>query len=182
MDILKEILEENYFKRNLLKAIIFDCDGILVDTEYSKFLAWQKALASIDIELSLEEYKFLAGHSSTKILGILQKSKHLSIPDKIIDLKDEEYKTKHAEGVIPISKTVEFARHLSKNKNSLGIKLGLASSASRSEIDANLKHIGLENAFDIIISGTDDLDSYIDKDGKNKPKPYIYFIYAKVAC
>ena len=34
-------------------AIIFDCDGVLVDTEHLKFLAWQQALATLNIELSI---------------------------------------------------------------------------------------------------------------------------------
>ena len=45
---------------NEVKAVIFDCDGVLVDTEYLKFLAWQQALASVTIELSIEEYKKVA--------------------------------------------------------------------------------------------------------------------------
>jgi hypothetical protein len=45
-----------------VKAVIFDCDGILVDTEYLKFLAWQEALASQDIEFSIEEYMPLVGY------------------------------------------------------------------------------------------------------------------------
>lgn len=74
---------------------------------------------------------------------------------------------------------VELARYLSQNKNILGIKLGLASSASRNEIFFNLKQIGLEQVFDIIISGVDDLNSYVDLEGKNKPKPFIYLEASK---
>ena len=38
-----------------IKAVIFDCDGVLVDTEYLKFLAWQEALASQNIKFLIEE-------------------------------------------------------------------------------------------------------------------------------
>jgi beta-phosphoglucomutase-like phosphatase (HAD superfamily) len=74
---------------------------------------------------------------------------------------------------------VDFARHLSANKSKLGLSLGLASSASQSEILTNLRQIGLENAFDLVISGSDDLDDYVDAEGKNKPKPYIYIEASK---
>ncbi len=57
--------------------------------------------------------------------------------------------------------------------------MGLASSAPHEEILNNLKQIGLSEAFDLIISGSDDLDSYVDAEGKNKPKPYIYIESAK---
>ena len=37
----------------------------------------------------------------------------------------------------------------------------------------------MENAFDLVISGSDDLDDYVDAEGKNKPKPYIYIEASK---
>lgn len=164
---------------NDIDAVIFDCDGVLVDTEYLKFLSWQQALASVGIELSIEEYKQVVGHSSKKILAMLKKMKELTIPDNVIPLKRLKYEEMQKQGVPQIKQAVEFARQLSMNKGLLGIQLGLASSAARSEILVNLKQIGLEQAFDLIISGSDDLDSYADDNGKNKPKPYIYLEAAK---
>jgi beta-phosphoglucomutase len=164
---------------NDIKAVIFDCDGVLVDTEYLKFLAWQKALTSVDIELSIEEYKVVAGNSSKKIHKMLQEMKNLDIPEEVIHLRRVKYQELQAQGVPPINETIEFARHLSQNKSFLGIKLGIASSASKNEILLNLKHIGLEHEFDVIVSGSDDLEDYADSDGKNKPKPYIYLEASK---
>ncbi len=160
-------------------AIIFDCDGVLVDTEHLKFLAWQQALATLDIELSIQEYKAVAGHSSKKIVEMLEQAKGISIPEKVILLRRSEYQKLQECGIHPIEETVNFASYLSQNKNALGIKLGLASSASKSEILLNLKQIGLEQAFDLIISGSDDLENYVDLEGKNKPKPYIYLEASK---
>jgi beta-phosphoglucomutase len=162
-----------------VKAFIFDCDGVLVDTEYLKFLAWQKALASLNIEFSIEEYKVLAGYSSKKIIEMLQEMKGTPIPGEVILLRRVEYQKLQEQGILPIKGMVEFACQLSQYKNTLGIKLGLASSASRNEILFNLKQIGLEQSFDLIISGTDDLNSYADLEGKNKPKPYIYLEVSK---
>jgi HAD superfamily hydrolase (TIGR01509 family) len=150
-----------------------------VDTEYLKFLSWQKALTSIQIDLSLEEYKILAGHSSKKIIEILQEIKNTEIPEKIIHLRNLHYQGLQPLGVKPIQEMVELARILSKNKSLLGIKLGLASSATKHEILFNLKQIGLEEAFVVIISGTDDLFEYSDLNEKNKPKPYIYLETSK---
>jgi beta-phosphoglucomutase len=164
---------------NDIKAIIFDCDGVLVDTEYLKFLAWKKALASVDRGLSVEEYQKVAGHSSKKIHEILQEMKNLDIPEEVIHLRRVIYQELQVQGVPPMHETIEFARYLSQNKSILGIKLGLASSASKNEILLNLKHIGLEHEFDLIISGSDDLEDYVDSDGKNKPKPYIYLEASK---
>lgn len=162
-----------------MEAVIFDCDGVLVDTEYLKFLGWQKVLASLNIELSIEEYKVVAGHSSKKIIELLQVMKGIVIPEEAIHLRREEYRKLQEQGVAPIREMVEFADYLSQNKVVWGIKLGLASSASTNEILFNLKQIGLDQAFDLIISGTDDLNDYEDVGGKNKPKPYIYLEASK---
>lgn len=164
---------------NEMEAVIFDCDGVLVDTEYLKFLGWQKALASLNIELSIEEYKVVAGHSSKKIIDLLQVMKGIVIPEEAIYLRREEYRKLQEQGVAPIKEMVEFVHCLSQNKAIWGIKLGLASSASTNEILVNLKQIGLDQAFDLIISGTDDLHDYENVGGKNKPKPYIYLEASK---
>jgi len=162
-----------------VKAVIFDCDGILVDTEYLKFLAWQEALATQDIAFSIEEYMPLVGHSSKNILQGIKQSKQIEISDEIIEIKNAKYKILQEQGVPAIQAMVDFARHLSVNKGRLGLSLGLASSAPKAEILANLRQIGLENAFDLVISGSDDLDDYVDEEGKNKPKPYIYIEASK---
>lgn len=157
-----------------IKAVIFDCDGVLVDTEHLKFLAWQEALASQNIKFSIEEYTPLIGNSSKNILHMIKQAKGLEIYDQIIDLKNVKYKSLQKQGVTVIQPTVNFVHYLSENKKRLGLKLGVASSAPKEEILINLRQIGLDNLFDLVISGSDDLDDYIDAEGKNKPKPYIY--------
>lgn len=162
-----------------IDAIIFDCDGVLVDTEYLKFLAWQTALASKNISFVIEEYRPLIGHSSKNILKMLKELKKIEIPDQVIELKDAEYTILQKRGVSPIKEMVRLAKQLAEEKRRLGIKLGLASSAPTEEILQNLKQIDLEDSFDLIISGSDDLENYSDLEGKNKPKPYIYIEAAK---
>lgn len=60
-----------------MEAVIYDYDGVLVDMEYLKFLGWQKALASLNIELTIAEYKVVAGHSSKKIDVSFKKDEYL---------------------------------------------------------------------------------------------------------
>jgi beta-phosphoglucomutase len=138
-----------------IEAVIFDCDGVLVDTEHLKFLAWQEALASINIDFSIEEYMPLVGHGSKNILLMLKKLKAMDISEEVIELRNTKYQILQKQGVPPIQEMIAFARRLSEEKKSLGIKVGLASSAPTEEILQNLQQIGLENAFDLIISGSD---------------------------
>ena len=161
------------------QAIIFDCDGVLVDTEYLKFLAWQEALEAQGIPFSIEEYMPVVGHSSQNILQMIRDAKNIHISEEVIEVKNIKYKHLQKQGVAPIPEMVSFVLRLVESKQQLGIRLALASSAPKEEILANLKQIGLENAFELIISGSDDLDGYADIEGTNKPKPYIYIESAK---
>lgn len=162
-----------------LQAIIFDCDGVLVDTEYLKFLAWKEALETKGVTFSIEEYMPLVGHSSKNILQMIRDTKNMPIPDEVIEIKNVKYKHLQKQGVPSIPEMVNFALRLAEAKQQLGFQLALASSAPKEEILSNLKQIGLENIFDFIISGSDDLKAYRDPEGTNKPKPYIYIELAK---
>ena len=161
------------------QAIIFDCDGVLVDTEYLKFLAWQEALAIHGVPFSIEEYIPLVGHSSKNILQMIREAKKLDLDNEVIALKNTKYKMLQSLGVPPIDSVINFVLHLFDNKQNLGLQLALASSATKEEILINLQQIGLENVFDLIISGSDDLEAYVDAEGTNKPKPYIYIEASK---
>lgn len=167
---------------SVYKVIIFDCDGVLVgNTEYAKFLAWKKALAPYGVSFTLDEYKAILGNSSKRSMALIMAAKKIDLPaEKVIAEKNEIYKKLHLQHKPkPIQPAVALVRQLVKNKKALNIKLGLASSPSKAEIMRNLKAIGLENAFDIIISGHDDLKDIHDPEGTNKPKPYIYQRAAK---
>jgi beta-phosphoglucomutase len=157
-------------------AVIFDCDGVLVDTEQLKFEAWRLALLPHGVEFTLEDYLPMVGHSSRKILQMIESLKGVSLPAEVIVEKDAHYRRQQAQGVPPLQSAIDHARQLSEAGQ---VKLGLASSASQAEIRTNLKQIGLEEAFDVIVSGADDLGAYQDPTGVNKPKPYIYLETAK---
>jgi beta-phosphoglucomutase len=160
----------------VVQAIIFDCDGVLVDTEQLKYEAWQQALAPHGVEFTLQDYLPMVGYSSQRILQMIESLKGLAWPVAVIADKDSRYRQLQAQGVAPLQPAVDYAQHLAKQSQ---VKLALASSAPRSEILVNLKQVGLEAAFDLIVSGSDDLSAYQDPTGVNKPKPYIYLEAAK---
>lgn len=166
---------------NNIQAVIFDCDGTLVDSEYAHYLGWQYALQNQGSDLSLDEYYFFVGKSAETNAVLL--AKKVGKPDLAVEiLKDKQtyYHILQNKGLPPIESTVNFVRHLGNEKERLGLKLGVASAAKKSEIVLNLRHLGIEHLFDIIISGKDDLGEYFDLQGTNKPKPYIYLHIAKL--
>jgi beta-phosphoglucomutase len=163
------------------KAVIFDCDGVLVDTEGLKFQAWKESLARYNISFTLEEYIGLVGYSSEHIIKEIQKMKNISLDEsEVINYKNTRYRELQKQGVANLMPAVNFLQQVIELRNKGVIKLGLASSDGRREILHNLTSIGVDSKnFDAILSGQDDLKDINDSQGTNKPKPYIYQRTAK---
>lgn len=157
-----------------IKAVIFDCDGILVDSEGVKYEAWKRVLLSRGIDLPQERYQVLAGLSGLSILAHLEEENQMDLDPKIIDEKNDVYKNLQKEKIIPIEPMISAFQWVKEKSKNNGLKLGVASSASTREIIHNLTYLGICKDFDIILSGKEDLIHYEDPTGVNKPKPYIY--------
>ena len=72
--------------------------------------------------------------------------------------KNEYFGKLQSAGIPPISATIEFLHLLAREKDNYGIKLAVASGARKEEILRNLKNLGIENYFDLVLSGYDDLN------------------------
>ena len=169
-----------------LEAIFFDMDGVLVDTENLKFQAWQKSLKQdLNLDFKLKEYLTLVGYSSEEIFTkILSTRSHIKVSyhqkQKIIKHKDKLYDKLQAKNIIPIKNNIALLKNLLAIKSRYDFKVGIVSSARRTEILKNLSNIKINpKTLDGIASGNDDLKDIVDPQGTNKPKPYIYQKIAK---
>jgi beta-phosphoglucomutase len=157
-----------------IKAIIFDCDGTLVDSEGAHLSAWQQTLQNHGHVVTSEQCLQYVGKSDTEIAKISAENIGYLCSDELLAEKNIHYCKIQEQGLPSIEKTVDFLKRLANEKENLGFKLGIASAAIKSEILSNLRNLGIEELFDLILSGHDDLKNYTDPDGVNKPKPYIY--------
>ena len=163
-----------------IKAVIFDCDGTLVDSEGSHFLAWRQAVQKWGGDLTSDEYLHYVGKPGPVIAQLLADKAGCDCVEELFADKKEYFWVYLNKGLPPIEGTVAFVRRLVEEKERHGLKIALASATIKPEILSNLKSLGLETAFDVVLSGHEDLTDYKDPDGVNKPKPYIYLHAAKL--
>jgi beta-phosphoglucomutase-like phosphatase (HAD superfamily) len=173
---------DNFFVwKNSIKAIIFDCDGTLVDSEQTHFLAWQSALKKKGYQLDKKFYiENFAGIGDFEISRIASDIIGFDCSEESLNHKNNFFNNYLKAGISPISATVEFARCLFYQKEKYKIKLAVASGARKRDILGNLRSLDMESYFDVILSGHDDLSEYHDLEGTNKPKPYVYLKAAKI--
>lgn len=149
----------------MTKAVIFDMDGVVVNTEPIGYRANQKLYKALNINVSDEVYGTFIGNSDKMIV---QKLKDLyTIPLTHKELLDEKYKYyfdafDNAEDLEMLPGVKDLIIDLHKN----GMKLLLASSASKRKIEKVFTRFGLHQYFDCTISGEDFEES--------KPNPAIF--------
>lgn len=163
-----------------IKAVIFDCDGTLVDSEHAHYAGWKQALQKHGQDFSIEEYYPYVGRPTALIAKALSKKIGKECAKEIVRDKLECFFAMQGKGLPPIHHTVDFVCKLAVEKKQRNLKLGVASAAGHDEISAHLKSLGIAHLFDVILSGQDDLTDYHDPEGVNKPKPYVYLHMAKV--
>jgi beta-phosphoglucomutase len=151
----------------MLKAIIFDCDGVIVDSEPHHMKALQLVLEGEGISLSKEEYyrKYLAMDDKgcfETALADHQRPINNAILKKLIIQKMALYRTLSQQALFLYPGVVEFV-----NKAVGTYRLAIASGAFRGEIKFALDKGGMRAAFPVIVSAQD------VKNGKPHPEAFL---------
>ena len=150
-----------------LRGIVFDMDGVLIDSHPAHRLAWKSFLQSLGKEISDDELDFiLDGRKREEILkhflGELaaeQIAAYGKQKDKLLD--------RHRDAMQPIPGVIEFLDQLWE----ASIPTAMATSASRRRACGTLEELGLARYFPTIVTG-DDVTT-------GKPDPAIYQLAAK---
>lgn len=150
-----------------MKAVVFDMDGVLIDSEPLHFKGSQKVLKKLGNELTWDVYKKCIGTTMKKSMQIYIKEFHLGISvDELMKLCDKAFIEEIKQNCIAKEGVYQLLQRLVGR-----ITIALASSANRSQIDVILKSLKIKQYFSIIISG--------DQFEESKPDPRIYVETAK---
>ncbi|MGQ1889043.1 beta-phosphoglucomutase [Thermophagus sp. OGC60D27] len=150
----------------MIKACIFDLDGVIVDTARYHFIAWKKLAEELGIDFTEKDNERLKGVSRMRSLDILLELGSLELPqqkkEELAQKKNENYRSyilkMTPDEILPGA--LDFIREL-KN-NDLLIALGSASKNAMTILD----RLELTPWFDAIIDGT--------KVSAAKPDPEVF--------
>ncbi|UCZ55297.1 HAD family hydrolase [Bacillus shivajii] len=147
-----------------MKALIFDCDGLLIDTETVQYHAFCEIYETHGLDLPLELYVQCVGSS----FADFDPFNHLKEKSsKHVDLEDmqEALAVKITE-VMENEDLRSGVREYLESAKQKGLKIGLASSSSREWVLGHLEKFDIIKYFDIIHT-RDDVE-------KVKPDPELY--------
>lgn len=148
----------------MIKAIIFDMDGLMIDSERVTFECYQEILKGMNLTMDEEFYKTLLGKP---LKGIYQRfydvyGNDFPIEDVIKDVHALMAKRFETEGV-PIKTGLKSLLEYLKGNN---YKTIVATSSNRDRVDTILSQAQITDYFDDSICG--------DEVTKGKPNPEVF--------
>jgi beta-phosphoglucomutase family hydrolase len=156
----------------MLKAVIFDMDGVIIDSEPIHFKVEKRLFEDLGLAISDDEHHSFVGTTSRWMWSYIKDKYNLdqsieelvqmeatSYIDHLSSQKDEK----------PIPGVVDLIQELHGNN----VRLAVASSASVRNIDIVLKMFNLEKLFEARVSG--------DEVRNGKPAPDVFLHCAKIS-
>lgn len=156
----------------MIKTVIFDMDGVIVDTEPVHHFAYEQHFKELDIAVSPEMYAEFTGSSTKNIYSIIKDKFHLTedvqtlvegkrrLFNEAFDKKEDLY-------------LLESVEDLIKELHAKGIQLVLASSSANETIERIFNRFKLNPYFTYKVSGEDFPMS--------KPHPAIFLKAAELS-
>jgi HAD superfamily hydrolase (TIGR01509 family) len=149
------------------KALFFDFDGLILDTETPEFHVWQNIYREHGHELPAHQWASIvggSGHSdfdAAANLSLLTQGRldSTSLRDRFRQQSGELIQT-----LGPLPGVMEYLTEAKR----LGLKLAIASSSPRSWVDPHARRIGVFHFFDHIITREDVAP------GRTKPNPDLF--------
>ncbi len=151
-----------------ISAVVFDMDGVLLDTERLCLIVWKKIAEKYKLENVEEVYHRTIGRTTadTKLI-VAETYPQIDVEEVYGELRQVMHCT-IAEDGLPVK---PYAEDILKALKEKGVPIALASSTRQVTVEAQLQMAGFLQYFDAVIGG--------DTIENSKPAPDIYLAACK---
>ncbi|MGN0204208.1 MAG: HAD family hydrolase [Coprococcus sp.] len=148
----------------MIHAIIFDMDGVLIDSQPMHYEGDRLTLAAHGIDVPVEDMIAYAGTTNVHRFTIFKEKYHLTESIEVLIEERERIMIDlvTASNAEPTAGAVDLLQSI----KAAGLKTAVASSSSYPFIHAVLRKLGVEQYFDLIFSG--------ESVPKGKPAPDVF--------
>ena len=149
-----------------MTAVIFDCDGTLVDSEPLARTAWERSLLPYGYALTDADAEASVGLPYPRVHAYFAARAALPAAEAFWTEFTSELFTLIDSDLVPFPDAIAAAHAL----RARGVPLAVASSSPRERLERTLGRAGLLDAFDVVVSG--------DEVEHGKPAPDMFLLAA----
>lgn len=120
-----------------VKALVFDCDGTLVDTMPIHWKAWCKVCKDTGLVFHKTDFYTLAGVPGKKIINVLAKQQGIKLDPLSIYERKRKY---FLEGLTSVS-AIQCVVRIAEEAHKSGIPIAVASGSSRAQVQKGIEHL-----------------------------------------
>jgi len=148
----------------MIRALIFDFDGTILDTETPIYQSWEEVFDTYGLQLSLEKWVANIGTAEETFYPMDELEKQYGRP---LDRHGIEQARRQRELALILSEpALPGAEAYLRDARRLGLKIGLATSSSCDWVISHITRLGMLDYFEVINAG-DDVHC-------TKPDPALY--------
>ena len=151
----------------MIRAVVFDCDGVLVDSEALSCGAWVPVLARRGIVATIADIRSFIGKSDRAVLDHFERLSGMRLGERVAMEREEAY----FEAAVGVLQAFPGVRDCITQLSQLGHKLAVASSGSPRKISFNLSQGGLATLLPLTVSAVDVVHG--------KPAPDLFLLASR---
>jgi phosphoglycolate phosphatase-like HAD superfamily hydrolase len=152
----------------LPKSAIFDIDGTLLDSVDLHALAWQEAMLKFGHDVSFEQARSQIGKGGDKLIPVfLSADEQRDHGKEMEEWRGKRFKTEY----LPLARPFSAVPDLLRRVRDAGLRIAVASSAKKDELDKYLDIARITDLVDVTTSSDDAQES--------KPAPDIFEVVLK---
>ena len=145
------------------RALIFDFDGLIVDTEMPGYLAWQEVYASEGVHLEIADWLNAVGY----VAGFDPRAHLTKLTGRMFDWPARDAAiARRARELIAAQPVLPGVTALIEQGLRLGYRLGVASNSTADWVEPGLARLGLRKYFQAV--------STVEQVARPKPQPDVY--------
>lgn len=155
------------YNRSMIKALIFDYDGVINNGDLARFRFFQQAFQQHKSKLDSSLFPQTMGKTTKEVFDqVIDKTIPNKIKQAVLDDYHTQYKKQSSKYLLPITPTIEFIKDYQGEK-----KLAVTSNTGRDLVFPGLRQFGIDRRLALVVTK--------EMVACRKPNPEIYLLTLK---
>jgi len=136
----------------VIKAVIFDVDGTLVDSNHLHVMSWQEAFREFGVEVPAEQFAKQIGKGGDQLVpGFLTKEQNAAFGERLSKRKDDLYRERYREQVRPFPRVRDLFERLHADEK----RVAIATSGKCADLEQYIELLGVADLVDVMATAED---------------------------